>query len=195
MAIISYGRIDKKLLFVAVIVITHLIDTIIYYKFPNRRNFLINDFIEDISSVLIGIIFYLIFNKKEKNKQEKNKSFKYIVYLFLFLAIKLSYERLYIYFNENGEYNYDIILNTINGAEIILMTFGTSFLLKYKYYIHHIISMSIYCLLGIACDFILGNFFKLNYTYIAIHIIYIFIEVMMFCYFKYMMDKLYYNYY
>ena len=195
MAIISYGRIDKKLLSVAVIVIADLIKTIISYKFPNKTNFFINDFIGDISSVLIGIIFYIIFNKKEKNKQENKKSFKYIVYLFLFLAIKLSYERLYIYFNENYEYNYDIILNTINGAEIILMTFGTSFLLKYKYYIHHIISMSIYCLLGIACDFIYGYFFKLNYTYITIYIIYIFIEVMMFCYFKYMMDKLYYNYY
>ena len=64
MAIISYGRIDKKLLSVAVIVIADLIKTIISYKFPNKTNFFINDFIGDISSVLIGIIFYIIFNKK-----------------------------------------------------------------------------------------------------------------------------------
>ena len=77
---------------------------------------------------------------------------------------------------------------------IILIIFGTFLLLKYKYYIHHYISMIIYCILGIISDFILNSFFSLSYKYIYIYLRFIFDEVLLFCYIKYMMDKLYYHY-
>ena len=189
MAFISFGRIDKKLLFVAAIVIIQIINSFVIYQVQFDTNMYLDDFIENIGSILIGTILYLIYNKKGKNKNKEDKrSFKYIVCLFFLLAIKIIYDRMYIYFNTREELSYDTILNTINGVEIILMTFGTSLLLKYKYYIHHAISMSLFCLLGIAKDFILGNFFELNYSYIVFHIIYILDEVMIYCFFKYMMD-------
>ena len=200
MAFISFGRIDKKLLFVAAIVIIQIINSFVIYQVQFDTNMYLDDFIENIGSILIGTILYLIYIiyliRKEKIKIKKiREAFKYIVCLFFLLAIKIIYDRMYIYFNTREELSYDTILNTINGVEIILMTFGTSLLLKYKYYIHHAISMSLFCLLGIAKDFILGNFFELNYSYIVFHIIYILDEVMIYCFFKYMMDKLYYNYY
>ena len=51
--------------------------------------------------------------------------------------------------------------------------------------------MFAYCALGITCDFIYGNFFKISYDYVYIYIIYLINEVMVYCYLKYMMDKLY----
>ena len=56
------------------------------------------------------------------------------------------------------------------------------------------ISMLIYCALAISIDSILGNFTKINYKYVYIYIIFIINEVLLFCYLKYMMDKLYYHY-
>ena len=137
MAFISIGRINKKLLFVFAIVIIQLINSLVVSKVPDKTNFYIDDFFENISSVLIGTILYLKYNKKgKKNNNKKDKiSFKYIAYLFLFLAIKIIYDRLFLYFNEKDEFEYGYIINTINGVEIILMTFGASLLLKYKYII------------------------------------------------------------
>ena len=54
--------------------------------------------------------------------------------------------------------------------------------------------MIIFCILGIICDFILGGYFIMNYKYIYIYLIYIINEVSLYCYIKYMMDKLYYHY-
>ena len=72
------------------------------------------------------------------------------------------------------------------------MSIGTFVLLNYKYYIHHMISMFIYCVLGIIIEIILENFTRIGYKYVYIYIIYIINEVLIFCYLKYMMDKLYY---
>ena len=53
----------------------------------------------------------------------------------------------------------------------MLITLFTFLLLKYKYYIHHIITMIIYCILGIAIDAILGAFFIINLKYFYIYYI------------------------
>ena len=54
--------------------------------------------------------------------------------------------------------------------------------------------MVIFCVLGITNDFILENYFIIRYNYIYIYIVYILNEVLVFCYLKYMMDKLYYQF-
>ena len=108
-------------------------------------------------------------------------------------SIKLCYKKIFPYYVKEKKYKFNNLLNTVNGVEMILMTFGTLLLLKYKYYIHNIISMIIYCALGIISDFILGRYFIMNYKYIYIYLPYILNEVIIFCYLKYMMDKLYYH--
>ena len=113
---------------------------------------------------------------------------------FLMKSIKLCYKKIFPYYVKEKKYKFNNLLNTVNGVEMILMTFGILLLLKYKYYIHNIISMIIYCALGIISDFILGRYFIMNYKYIYIYIPYIINDVMIFCYLKYMMDKLYYHY-
>jgi hypothetical protein len=74
------------------------------------------------------------------------------------------------------------------------MSLATFILLKYKYYIHHMISMVVFCLLGCLNDFVLGNFTIIGYKYLYVYIIYIINDLLIFCYLKYMMDKLYYHY-
>ena len=196
MAIISFGQIDKKLIFIILLIIEQTISLIIAYEAPEEySNDIMCSLEEEIGPIIFGTIFYFIYRRKHKKSDKKQKSFKYLILLFLLRAVKSCYERLYPYFVEDKACRYGSLLNTVNGIEIILMTLGTLLILKYKYYIHHIISMIIYCVLGIVSDIILGNYSEKNYKYIFIYIIYIINEVLIFCYIKYMMDKLYYHYY
>ena len=201
MFFISLGKIDKNLLLVVLIIITNLIMLIIDNNMPEEYlNDLLLSLEEEIASILLSIILYYIFKNKNKNKQNNNinikakKHFKYIIIFFILRSIKSCYEKIYPYFVEDKSYRYGAILNAVNGVEIILMSIITYLLLKYKYYIHHMISMSIYCALGIGIDFILENFTTLKYNLFFIYIIYIINEVLLYCYMKYMMDKLYYQY-
>ena len=196
MAIISFGRIDKKLIFIILLIIEQTINLVIAHEAPEEySNDIMRSLEEEIGPIIFGTILYFIYRRKHKKSDKKPKSYKYIILLFILRANKSCYERLYSYFVEDKACKYGSLLNTVNGVEIILMTFGTLLLLKYKYYIHHTISMILYCVLGIISDIILGNYSGKNYKFIFIYIIYIINEVLLFCYIKYMMDKLYYHYY
>jgi len=196
MSIISYGFIDKKLFLVALIIIFKIINNVINnnysYEYLNSYLGLLES---EIGPILASIILYFKFKNKQKHKLKTKKSIKYIIILVIFRAIQFGILNISnIIMSKNLKYNYDILLNSINGVEIIFISIATSLMLKYKYYAHHKISMIIYCLLGISIDFIFNNFFILNYKYIPIFIIEIINEILLYCYIKYMLDKLYYNY-
>ena len=195
MAYIIFGRIDKKLIFLVFITIIRTINLVISNEVnDDYSNGTFCSLEEEIGPIITSIIMFLIFRNRQKDTQENKRHFKYIIYLFLMRGVKSCYEKLFPYFEKEKKYKFNNILNTVNGVEMILMTVGTFLLLKYKYYKHHIISMIIFCILGIVSDFILGNFFIMNYSYSYIYIPYIINDVMIFCYLKYMMDKLYYHY-
>ena len=195
MKIISLGQIDKKLLLVVAIIIINIINVVVPKEVnPDYMNDLLYTFMEDLGPLFAGIILHFVFRNKKQKVKESKKSFKYIIIFFLLRGAKICYEELYNYFLQENKYNYDNILITLNGVEIILITIGAFILLKYKYYVHHIISMVIYCILAIVSDFILKNYFILNYKYIFILILFILAETMLYVYLKYMMDALYYHY-
>jgi len=195
MAIISLGRIDKKLIFIAILTIARMIDLIIAYNISEDYfDSILSSLEEEIGPIIAGIIMMFLFKQKEKKRERIKRSFKYLFILFLLRLVKSGYERCYRYVIKGSEYGYNTIINTINAVEIIMITIGTFLLLNYKYYIHHIISMFIYSAFGIVLDFILGNFSLVNFKYIYIYIIYLINEVLVLCYLKYMMDKLYYHY-
>ena len=194
MAIISFGILDKKLLLIVLIVITRGINLVISNEFPEEYfNDHLSSLEEEIGPIIAGIIMIFLFKQKQKDSKN-NRHFKYLIFLFLSRLIKSSYERIFPYVVTDRTYRFNLLLNTTNGTEIILMTIGTFLLLKYKYYVHHMISMFLFCILGITNDFILGSYFSIKYNYFFIYIIYIINEVFLFCYLKYMMDKLYYQY-
>ena len=194
MAIISFGKIDKKLIFIIFVTIVRMIDLILINEISDDYPIKIfHSFEEEIGPIIVGFILPFIFKNKSKIEFENRKSFKYIIYLFILRGVKSSYEKIYKYFIKDEKYYYNNILNTLNGIEIFLMTLGTFLLMKYKYYIHYYISMIIFCVLGIINDFIIRSYFMLNYKYIYIYLLYILNEVFLYCLIKYMMDKLYYQ--
>ena len=194
MAIITLGLLDKKLYLILAIAIVRSINMVASEEADGYYNGVIWSMEEEVGSIIFGIITIFIFKpKKEKQREDKN-NFKYLFILFMLRFTKSLYERIYRYAESDPYYRYTAILNTINGFEIFGMSLATFILLKYKYYIHHMISMVVFCLLGCLNDFVLGNFTIIGYKYLYAYIIYIINDLLIFCYLKYLMDKLYYHY-
>ena len=81
--------------------------------------------------------------------------------------------------------------------EMILLTIASIILLKYKYFIHHIISMVGFILFGNFSDLILNYYPQITQYGFLINIIQfisIVIDVIYYYYQKYMMEKLFYPY-
>ena len=88
------------------------------------------------------------------------------------------------------------ILCTKEALEIILLTLFTFLFLKYRYYIHHIISLIIFCMFSIIIDLILQNYQKglieLPLMKIIMDSFSIVLEIINFCYEAYMLNSLYF---
>ena len=192
MAFISYGRIDKKLILLVFITIVRTIN-IIVSEFDEDANGLLCSFEEEIGAIIAGVILHFIFRHKMSKSGKEERSIKHLLILLLFRTIKSGYELIFPFIVTDSEYRFRAILNTTNGLEIIVITGGTFLMLNYKYHIHHFISMIVFCALGISMDIIIKSF-SIHFDYIYIYIIFILNEVLIYCYLKYMMDKLYYHY-
>ena len=192
MALISYGRIDKKLLLIFFIIVARTIHLIIQKYIPDGSSQETFCYLEDDLCIIIaGIITKLFFKQNSKRKSKDKRNFKHLIILFLLILVAYSIEYIYLYIIPKLGYK---IIHTTNGIEFILMSIATFFILNYSYYIHHIVTMLIYLCLGICTDLILKNFSGTNYKNAYIYIIYSINEVIFYCYLKYMMDKLYDHY-
>ena len=83
------------------------------------------------------------------------------------------------------------------GLEMVLLTVASIILLKYKYFVHHIISMAGFILFGNFSDLLLGSYSEillLGAVPIIIQLVNIIIDVIYYNYQKYMMEKLFYPY-
>ena len=89
---------------------------------------------------------------KQKFSQKKN-FIDYSIYLLLDLLIILS-EDVLVYFNDDSI----SMMCTIRAYEIIIIIPVSILILKYKYYIHHIISLVIFLILSIVIDIMLNNY-------------------------------------
>ena len=194
MSIISLGIIDKKLYLIIFIMIVILINVPVYNIYYEYICFSLSDLEDELSCIIVGIIIRFIFKLSREKGEKRKKSVKSFIILFILKSIKISFDCLYYEIVLDPKYFYDEILNTINGFEIFLVSLATFLLLKYKYYVHHLIFMVVFCVLGICNDIILDNFSKLEYDYLFIYIIYIINEVLLYSYFKYMLDILFYHY-
>ena len=198
MAIIVFGRVDKKLLLIVLMFVIQLVHLITIYEGANYYQDTFVTLLNDFSPIIGGIALYFIF-KNKKNVQhntsgKSKKNFIYVIILFFLLGIHASVDYCFPYFVTEQRYKINNILNTFNGITIIIMTLVTLFLLKYKYYIHHYITMVLFSVLGVIADVIMGGYKIINFRYAYIFIIVLFDEVMISCYMKFMMDKLYYQY-
>ena len=74
------------------------------------------------------------------------------------------------------------------SIEIIFISLITFFLLKYKYYIHHFISIALFVILSIVIDVILENYQTANKATIIISILYVILESIYYSYLKYLVE-------
>ena len=156
-------------------------------------NKIIFRFSEELGPMITGIILFYIF--KPKNDKKSKKGYKELIILFALKTIHCCYNCLYIYFIQDENHDYaSISSHTIRAVEILFITIISFFLLKYKYYIHHIITIILFLLLAITSGLILDSYSGLKFDYLFISIIELFNYTFIFCYFKYMMDELYYHY-
>lgn len=194
--IISFGLIDKTILILLIYLISEIINNIITGFIPDDAY---NSIIFTIENAFGGILSAFLLSRYSKNKRTKTKKTnkKFLHIFFLFLLDCLYHGLGFVYSNILNYYslsNWDV-LNSIYTSEIIFTTLITIFLLKYNYYIHHIISIVAFCILGVIIDFLLNNYFSIEYKYLYVDIIYVIEDVIYFCYIKYMMFNLYYHYY
>ena len=187
MAFIVLGRLDKKQLLIVLKIVVQAARLIAKNEGKALYESNLVNLESDISSIIVGIILYFMFKNRQVKKDTPKKGKKrhiYVIFLFLFYAIRLT----------TTFFEHKKIVNTQNGITIMLMTLVTFFSLKYKYYIHHIITLIIFCVLGVGMDLILGSYLVMNGRSLIFCMITIIGEVMVYCYMKYMMDKLYYQY-
>ena len=81
----------------------------------------------------------------------------------------------------------------IMGIEIIVLTLLSFFMLKYKYYKHHIISIAVFIICGISCDLFLKYYEEMKeFSFFINFIEYftIFTDSINYYFQKYMMEKL-----
>ena len=199
---IKLGEFKKALLLPFLLaftqIITIVLDDIIHEEIKNH---ILESTSVGIGELLIIIIphikFFSISNKKEKTKCKcsKKNCLHYAIVLILY-AIATNFT---FFNNESNTYSLFLIktenLSTLQGLEIITITVISIFLLKYKYFIHHYLSVILFCLSSVGFDLILNNYSKIT---INIKIILTFggflAEGAYFCYVKYMIDKHYHQY-
>ena len=191
--IITYGQIDKKLILLVFVTIVRTINIFVSNE-DETSNGMLCSFEEEIGSIIAGLTLYFIFRHRINKSGKEKRNILHLLILFLLRTIKSGYEKIFYYNVPDKTYRFNNILNTTNGLEIFIITGGTFLILNYKYHIHHMISMIIFCALGIGMDFLFDNYSIQHFDYIYIYIIYIINEALVYCYLKYMMDKLYYQY-
>jgi hypothetical protein len=124
--------------------------------------------------------------EKSNKKYFKDFSILFVINLFYFLA-----ETLQSYFSGIGKDSFkELYLK--DSIEIIFITLATFFIMKYKYYIHHYISITLFVIISVVIDVILENFRNANEATVIISIIYVIVESFYYTYLKYLIEKKYY---
>ena len=201
--IISLGLVNKKLLIPIIY--------IILYCFVNiYENHIADDsgeyglaifYIEGFGMKIAEVKIFFIANKfryssyqKKVNKIQQQNYLKDFSILFLLNVIYMADELSPFYLKQEDEKKDDssreLYLNY--AIEIIIFTLATYFILKYKYYKHHFISIAIMAFLCIITDIILKNFSQTNIYIVISSITYILTNTFLYNYFKYLIDFKYY---
>ena len=195
MAIITLGIMSKKLLLIPAYIGISFISMLVLNQFPKCCNYDLNSVEPEVGVTIMGFIVYFIFKPKQNKYTKKKRKIINIIILFVLKLLYCCYEVFYYYFIRDPSQFYSrSLINTMNGLELIFVTFATMIILKYKYYIHHIISLSIFTVAAVVNDILLGNYNIVQLDYLYIFIMLLINEVSFFSYAKYMMDELFYHY-
>ena len=200
--IFSLGLFDKKLIWTLLYTIIMILRDLVNYQFlKDKHHEQFSNIGGPIGQILIIIIPCLPCFKNQKQSDEKKctkKNFLFFFLLIFFHSIFIITVVINSAMNRISNNHHDSYFCSKEGIELIIIFFSTFLFLKYKYFLHHIISLIIFCLTGVGIDFLLDNFNEnplgKNYIEIILYFVIIILEILNYTYQKYMMDKLYYHY-
>ena len=194
MAIISIGMINKKLLYPLIYFITYA--PLIIYWSHNETNIItiaIDSFGASIGQILsVFIKFKFRYKLKKNNKIEHNYFKDFFIQFLINIVFLISYIFGANIEKQGKETNYVNKFYINDAIVIIFITIITHFILKDKYYIHHIISLTVIAILSTTIDLILKNFFHTKIFLVISSIIYVFADSLLFSYYKYLIEFKYY---
>ena len=207
--IVIIGKINKRYLLPFILALAQIIYNIFSEYYPEKNICVITN----LYSKSLGKIFTRLFpfilkisdNETTKEKNVKKKKCLYYILLCTFVLVDSiihSVGELLIFWFIDKNKSFEYIMFPINdfitlSLETIFLVILSILLLNYKYYSHHIISIIIFMIFGIISDIILNNYENIDGNFFLIHFIRtieVAIDSLVYCYGKYMMEKLYYPY-
>ena len=210
--IIILGELNKKHLLPLFLVIYQISYQIFIKYYPEENGNIIIDMytmsLGMMSIIFLPCIFKLKVKEEKREKQiHKRKWLHYLILMVIYIIYNVVQVNIII-MKSKRESEKKSGSNQIKnpfaegpfvyiGIEMIFLTVISIILLKYKYFIHHYISLATFVLFGIFNDIILKNFPKIiNYGPIVniIQILGIIVDVNYYYYQKYMMEKFFYSY-
>ena len=212
-SIIKFGKISKKILlpiFLAILEVTFIIINR-YFK-EEHRNVIFQMYTFSIGQMLIKVlpcILKIALNDIKKSKLagqiNQNKWKHYSLLSLLYIGNSAIVTVVEYFFSKwvgtKNEYNEGNIIKSrdfiIMSIEMIIMIFVSIWLLKYKYYKHHIISVIIYMIFGILSEILIGEYTFEDKRALIVKLIRVLgcaVDAIYYCFQKYLMDKFYYPY-
>jgi len=166
--IIRFGEFKKALLLPFLLALTQIIIFVLDIFIPEKvKCYLLESTAIGLGEFAVIIIPYLkCFSISNKNEQTKCSCSKKICLNYIILLILYALQTNAIYFSDlTHNFNLKSIfmykierISTQQDLEIIIITIMSIFVLKYKYFIHHYISVFLFCLSSVAYDLILNNY-------------------------------------
>ena len=208
--IISFGIINKKLLIPSIYTLVCILVNIYYIDKDYNE---VRIFVDALGMSIGEMSIYFTQNifkyrriatkKKKRNTVRQYVKDYSILFFFILINILTKLSPFYIYTEDEnsetteledkdkGKYR-ELFMN--DALEIVFMTLVTYFLLKYKYYIHHFISIIMLIVLCIINDAILENFTHTSVSTVFSSILYILADSFIYSYFKYLISNRYYHF-
>ena len=211
--IIIFGKFNKKLLLPLILSLAQIILSLINEYYPEKENNIVLQIftlsLGEMSIKLLPLILKIqIHNNIDPlalTRKKNRKCLHYFILCILFLlyqgirtgskVIESIYtDKDYSYTDSNLFPPNEFIIMSI---EMIFLVLVSILLLKYKFYMHHVISIIIFIIFGIICDIVLNNYEKIEkitFIFMGVKILAGGVEATFYCYEKYMMERLFYPY-
>ena len=156
---IKLGEFKKILLLPFLLALTQILllvlDDIIHEKVKNHVLESTSMGLGKLAIIIIPHIKFFSISKKEEEKKCECSKKNVLHYIILLVLYTITFNITYIVYEKN---NYSIFwiktenIATQQGIEILMITVISIFLLKYKYFIHHYISIILFCISSVGFD-------------------------------------------
>jgi hypothetical protein len=202
---ISPGNIDKKLLLPVISLIIYIF-LHFYREYYYSKEIILACYYLEYFGTSIGQIMTFVLSaypykslymnnknqKKRKNddiNNNHNHNFKDYLLILLFDAffdLSALLSTLTESASDDEKTSRDLFIN--DAIEISFLSIITYYILKYKYYIHHFISIALIVVCGITIDLFIDNYSNIDIIKIINSFFYILADVSLYSYFKYLIE-------